>query len=194
MNIYDSYVELVYGFELTDVYQINQIKRVINYLKDNGIPDENVMKYLLKNGPVFSDAMFTGLTINTVYYNNELVIESPAPIWHPEREGSTYEYYREPRCNFDMDNLIDLFYGKLKIPYELQDRKREAGAFNHMLNKYKFTYFTALDFIITMIKLAAESEERVVDVFSIEKFSNEAYNMLMTLVDYGKTVIVWRAK
>lgn len=194
MNIYDSYVELVYGFELTDVYQINQIKRVINYLKDNGIPDENVMKYLLKNGPVFSDAMFTGLTVNTIYYNNELVIESPAPIWHPERESSTYEYYREPRCNFDMDNLIDLFYGKLKIPYELQDRKRDAGAFNHLLNKYKFTYFTTLDFIITMIKLAAESEERFSTVFSIEKFSDEAYNMLMTLVDYGKTVIVWRAK
>lgn len=194
MNIYDSYVELVYGFELTDVYQINQIKRVINYLKDNGIPDENVMKYLLKNGPVFSDAMFTGLTVNTIYYNNELVIESPAPIWHPEREGSTYEYYREPRCNFDMDNLIDLFYGKLKIPYELQDRKRDAGAFKHLLNKYTFTYFTTLDFIITMIKLAAESEERFSTVFSIEKFSDEAYNMLMTLVDYGKTVIVWRAK
>ena len=33
MDILHDYIELVYGFELTDSYTLNQITRVIGYLK-----------------------------------------------------------------------------------------------------------------------------------------------------------------
>ena len=194
MDILNDYIELVYGFELTDMYTINQITRVLGYLKDNRYNDEDIMHYLLRNGPVISDVLFNGLTKCVVYYNNELVIESKAPVWHPEKGTDTTAYYREPRCNFSINDLLDMYYSKLKIPYELQDRKRDTGAFNHMLNKYKFTNFTSLDYIVTLIKLAEENEMVVSEPFDINEYNTEAYNMLSTLAQYNKTNIVWRNK
>lgn len=194
MDIYESYVELVYGFELTNSYEKNQITKVIGYLKDNNYKDEEILKYLLQNGPIILDVLFQGLTKNIIYYNNELVIESKAPIWHPEKANTTHEYYREPRCSFDMNNLLDFFYSKLKVPYELRDVKRDSGAFKHLLDKYKFTNFSSLDFIITLIKLAEEHEMFTTSVFDIEKYANEAYDMLINLVYYNKTPLIWRTK
>ena len=194
MDILHNYIELVYGFELTDSYTLNQITRVIGYLKDNRYTDEDIMRYLLHNGPVISENLFNTLTQCTIYYNNELVIESAAPIWHPEKKDSVSEYYREPKCNFTMNDLLDLYYINLKVPYELQDRKRDGGAFEHMLNKYKFKTFTTLDYVVTLIKIATDNEESVVSPFSLEKYNKEAYDMLNNLSLYAKTRIVWRVK
>lgn len=194
MDILNSYIELIYGFDITDNYVRNQITRVIGYLQDNKYTDEEIMHYLIHNGPVISDDMFTTLTQCVVYYNNELVIESPAPIWHPEKQNSTVAYYREPKCNFTMDDLLNLYYSNLKVPYELQDKKRDAGAFEHMLNKYKFKEFTTLDYIVTLIKLSADNNETAISPFSLEKYNEEAYNMLTTLAQYAKTTIIWREK
>lgn len=194
MDILHDYIELVYGFELTDSYTLNQITRVIGYLKDNKYKDEDIMRYLLHNGPVISENLFNTLTQCTIYYNNELVIESAAPIWHPEKQDSVSEYYREPKCNFTMNDLLDLYYTNLKVPYELQDRKRDGGAFEHMLNKYKFKTFTTLDYVVTLIKIATDNEESIVSPFSLEKYNKEAYDMLNNLSLYAKTRIVWRVK
>ena len=63
-----------------------------------------------------------------------------------------------------------------------------------MLNKYKFTNFTSLDYIVTLIKLAEENEMVVSEPFDINEYNTEAYNMLSTLAQYNKTNIVWRNK
>ena len=194
MDILNNYIELIYGFEVTDPYIINQITRVIGYLKDNNYTDEEIMHYLLHNGPVIGEVLFNTLTDCVVYYNNELVIESKVPTWHPEKGESITEYYREPKCRFTINDLLDIYYTKLKVPYELQDRKRDGGAFTHLLDKYRFKQFTSLDFIITMIKLAEENNESSSSVFNIEKYTDEAFNTLMTLVQYNKTGIIWRSK
>lgn len=194
MDILNNYIELMYGFEVTDSYIINQITRIIGYLKDNSYSDDEIMHYLLHNGPVIRESLFNTLTDCVLYYNNELVVESKAPTWHPEKEETTTEYYREPRCRFTMNDLLDMYYTKLKVPYELQDRKRDGGALTHLLDKYKFKYFTSLDFIVTMIKLAEENNESPSSVFNIEKYTDEAFNLLNTLAQYNKISIVWRNK
>ena len=160
----------------------------------NNYTDEEIMHYLLHNGPVIGEMLFNTLTDCVVYYNNELVIESKAPTWHPEKGEFISEYYREPKCRFTINDLLDMYYTKLKVPYELQDRKRDGGAFTHLLDKYRFKQFTSLDFIITMIKLAEENNESSSSVFNIEKYTDEAFNTLMTLVQYNKTGIIWRSK
>ena len=194
MDILNNYIELIYGFEVKDPYVINQITRVIGYLKDNDYTDNEIMHYLLHNGPVIGEALFNTLTKCVLYHNSELVIEPTAPIWHPERGYEAIKYYREPRCRFTMDDLLDMFYTKIKVPYELQDRKRDSGAFRHLLEKYNFKYFTSLDFVITMIKLAEEYGVCSTNVFEIEKYADKALEMLTESVENNKLSIIWRDK
>ena len=194
MDILNNYIELIYGFEVKDPYIINQITRVIGYLKDNDYTDDEIMHYLLHNGPVIGEALFNTLTKCVLYHNSELVIEPTAPIWHPEKGYEAVKYYREPRCRFTMDDLLDMFYTKIKVPYELQDRKRDSGAFRHLLEKYNFKYFTSLDFVITMIKLAEEYGVCSTNVFEIEKYADKALEMLTESVENNKLSIIWRDK
>lgn len=194
MDILNNYIELIYGFEVKDPYVINQITRVIGYLKDNDYTDDEIMHYLLHNGPVIGEALFNTLTKCVLYHNSELVIEPTAPIWHPEKGYEAVKYYREPRCRFTMDDLLDMFYTKIKVPYELQDRKRDSGAFRHLLEKYNFKYFTSLDFVITMIKLAEEFGVCSTSVFEIEKYADKALEMLTESVENNKLSIIWRDK
>ena len=194
MDILNNYIELIYGFEVKDPYVINQITRVIGYLKDNDYTDDEIMHYLLHNGPVIGEALFNTLTKCVLYHNSELVIEPTAPIWHPEKGYEAVKYYREPRCRFTMDDLLDMFYTKIKVPYELQDRKRDSGAFRHLLEKYNFKYFTSLDFVITMIKLAEELGVCSTSVFEIEKYADKALEILTKSVENNKLSIIWRDK
>ena len=194
MDILNNYIELIYGFEVKDPYVINQITRVIGYLKDNDYADDEIMHYLLHNGPVIGEALFNTLTKCVLYHNSELVIEPTAPIWHPEKGYEAMKYYREPRCRFTMDDLLDMFYTKIKVPHELQDRKRDSGAFRHLLEKYNFKYFTSLDFVITMIKLAEEYGVCSTSVFEIEKYADKALEMLTESVENNKLSIIWRDK
>ena len=194
MDILNNYIELIYGFEVKDPYVINQITRVIGYLKDNDYTDDEIMHYLLHNGPVIGEALFNTLTKCVLYHNSELVIEPTAPIWHPEKGYEAVKYYREPRCRFTMDDLLDMFYTKIKVPHELQDRKRDSGAFRHLLEKYNFKYFTSLDFVITMIKLAEEFGVCSTSVFEIEKYADKALEMLTESVENNKLPIIWRDK
>ena len=194
MDILNNYIELIYGFEVKDPYVINQITRVIGYLKDNDYTDDEIMHYLLHNGPVIGEALFNTLTKCVLYHNSELVIEPTAPIWHPEKGYEAVKYYREPRCRFTMDDLLDMFYTKIKVPHELQDRKRDSGAFRHLLEKYNFKYFTSLDFVITMIKLAEEYGVCSTSVFEIEKYADKALEMLNESVENNKLSIIWRDK
>lgn len=194
MDILNNYIELIYGFEVKDPYVINQITRVIGYLKDNDYTDDEIMHYLLHNGPVIGEALFNTLTKCVLYHNSELVIEPTAPIWHPEKGYEAMKYYREPRCRFTMDDLLDMFYTKIKVPYELQDRKRDSGAFRHLLEKYNFKYFTSLDFVVTMIKLAEEYGVCSTNVFEIEKYADKALEMLTESVENNKLSIIWRDK
>ena len=192
MDILNNYIELIYGFEVKDPYVINQITRVIGYLKDNDYTDDEIMHYLLHNGPVIGEALFNTLTKCVLYHNSELVIEPTAPIWHPEKGYEAVKYYREPRCRFTMDDLLDMFYTKIKVPHELQDRKRDSGAFRHLLEKYNFKYFTSLDFVITMIKLAEEYGVCSTSVFEIEKYADKALEMLTESVENNKLSIIWK--
>ena len=194
MDILNNYIELIYGFEVKDPYVIKQITRVIGYLKDNDYTDDEIMHYLLHNGPVIGEALFNTLTKCVLYHNSELVIEPTAPIWHPEKGYEAVKYYREPRCRFTMDDLLDMFYTKIKVPYELQDRKRDSGAFRHLLEKYNFKYFTSLDFVITMIKLSEEYGVCSTSVFEIEKYADKALEMLTESVENNKLSIIWRDK
>ena len=195
MDIKNRYITIAYGYEVEDPIILNSITKVIGYLQDNGYTDKEILHYLVCTGPYISDKLFNGLTnCDTVYYNNELVIESDAPVWHPENGNMDRIYYREPRCSFYIEDLLNLFYNKLKVPVELRDEKRDIGALNHLLNKYKFKEYSTLDFIITLIKLAEEDELKTCNVFDIEQYANEAYEIFSYLINSKKTKMIWRVK
>ena len=194
-NLLEDYIQITYGYQIEDEKIINNITRVIGYLKDNGFTTEETMRYLINNGPEINETLFTELTqLNVTYYNSELVIESAAPMWHPEKGNTDEEYYREPKCKFSINDLLNMFYNKLRVPLELRDEKRDIGALNHILNKYKFNKYSTLDFVITLIKLAEEDELKTCNVFDIEQYANEAYELFSYLVNSNKTKMIWRIK
>lgn len=195
MDIKNRYITIAYGYEIDDPDVLNSITKIIGYLQDNEYTDNEILHYLICTGPYISDKLFNGLTnYETVYYNNELVIESDAPVWHPENGNLDRTYYREPRCSFYIEDLLNLFYDKLKVPVELRDKKRDIGGLNHLLNKYKFSKFSTVDFIITLIKIAEDNELRTCNVFDIEQYADEAYDMFMYLVNSNRTRMIWRVK
>lgn len=194
MDIYNSYIELAYGYELTDEYEINRITRVIGYLQDNGFTNDEVMYHLIHYGPVINEVLFNGLTQCIPYINNELLIESKAPTWHPEKGATVSDFYREPRCRYTMDDLLIFYYTVFKIPPELRDNKADAGAFRHMLDKYKFKDFSSLDFVLAMIKAAANEDRKVTGPFDIQEYRDNAYNTLYRILEYKRPIIVWRDK
>lgn len=194
-KLLEDYLQIAYGYQVEDENILNKITKVIGYMKDNGFTDEEIIRYLINNGPEINETLFTGLTEpDTIYYNGELVIESMAPMWHPEKGNKVDSYYREPKCRFDIKDLLNLFYNKLKVPIELRDEKRDIGGLNHILNKYKFDKYTTLDFVITLIKLAEEDELKTCNVFDIEQYANEAYEIFSYLVNSKKTKMIWRLK
>ena len=93
-----------------------------------------------------------------------------------------------------MDDLLDLYYNKLKVPCELQDRKRDGGAFNHMLDKYRLSFVSSLDFIITMIKQAENDDMKATSPFDIEEYKQQAFEALQVIVAHKRPEIIWRSK
>ena len=51
-----------------------------------------------------------------------------------------------------------------------------------------------VDFIITLIKVAEDNELRTCNVFDIEQYADEAYDMFMYLVNSNRTRMIWRVK
>lgn len=138
---------------------------------------------------------------NQFYYSNILHITSKPPTWNPKTFKEECEpFFMEMVMNFSMENLIQLYYDKCRVPVNLRLKQynKAEGAFYHLLNRYDTLRAPALDYILLMLNLASEDTdmEFITDVFEIEKYFKEAYEILNKMVDeatFNKTnVIVWR--
>lgn len=193
-NIYDKYVEIAYGYNIEDIELINKITATIGHYKDCKLDDKTILSLLLENGPKIINFENSLTNHDIFYFHNQLRINSKSPIWHPEKGTITFPYYLEMKSLYTLDDLLDYYYKTILIPIELRDRKRDTGAFSHMLNKYKFDKLNTLDIILTAIDLSKENKTKIVTPFDIETNISEAYEVLTSLLENNKQTIIWRDK
>lgn len=194
-SIYNKYIGIVYGYELEDKELINTIKINIGYLIDNNLSDEEALYYMfLHHGNIENDLWKDKLTKpNTFYYHSLLRITNDVPTWNPEEKEKTSKFFLEMKFNFNMDNLLNYYYSQLLVPVELRDYKRDSGALQHLLNKYNFSNWDSLDFILTLIDIANTNETQICNVFDLEKNTKDAFERLSYICDFIKTKeIIWR--
>ena len=63
-----------------------------------------------------------------------------------------------------------------------------------MLDKYRLSFVSSLDFIITMIKQAENDDMKATSPFDIEEYKQQAFEVLQVIVAHKRPEIIWRSK
>lgn len=189
--IYEFYI-LCAGIEPSEE-AFNRTKATANYLKDNGYKDTEILKIfnnIVRNKPKNDiDIVINGedlpielwedslLEKDTFYYSDIVHIKSKPPSWDPITFTEiSHPFYLEMKIKFTMNELLDYYYDKCRVPNALQDEKKDSGAFNHLIKKYNaFKKLPGIDYVIALINKASEDIEKdfICEVFDLDNYKEE---------------------
>lgn len=209
MDFVEEYYSSVWGYYPFDDNDENKYrsKKIIDYLMDCNIEEKHILKFVEeapKQDFLTPDILPEWLWTNSLikkdefYYHNLLHIKSKAPTWDALTNKETnYPFYLEIKIQFTIDNLTDYFYKKFRIPMDLIDRKRDEGAFNYLLNKYRgISFISSLDFVLSLIDYMHNEGDDTYNVLDLSKYEKEVYEILFRKVEQSKlektNKIVWR--
>lgn len=208
--VYDFYM-LTTGIE-PEEQDFNRTLSTANYLKDNGfnnIEILNIFKNIMKdkkNAVIYGEDLPEELWDNSLlekgkfYFSDILHIKSKPPSWNPVTFKEECEsFFLEMKINFTMDNLLEYYYDKCRVPQGLQDDKKNAGALNHLIKKYNaFNNVPGIDYVIALINKTANDIDKsfTSEVFEIEDYNKEVieeFEAIYNQATFEKTnVIIWR--
>ena len=136
---------------------------------------------------------------NKFYYSEILHLKSKPPTWNPITfEETCEEFYLEMIINFTIDDLMNYYYEKCRIPLNLQDDKKVKGALMFLINKYDKFKAPGIDYVISLIDAASNDIDRemILEVFEIEEYAKEViqkFDKMIEQAEYeGANKIVWR--
>ena len=136
---------------------------------------------------------------NKFYYSEILHLKSKPPTWNPITfEEICEEFYLEMIINFTIDDLMNYYYEKCRIPLNLQDDKKVKGALMFLINKYDKFKAPGIDYVISLIDAASNDIDRemILEVFEIEEYAKEViqkFDKMIEQAEYeGANKIVWR--
>lgn len=136
---------------------------------------------------------------NKFYYSEILHLKSKPPTWNPITfEETCEEFYLEMIINFTIDDLMNYYYEKCRIPLNLQDDKKVKGALMFLINKYDKFKAPGIDYVISLIEAASNDIDRemILEVFEIEEYAKEViqkFDKMIKQAEYeGANKIVWR--
>ena len=168
-----------------------------NRLIDNGFSDKEARILLIDNrlyidDLIYEDSIITTLD-DTIYYHYELQIHSRPGGFDPETCTIIKEpYYLEMKHRYTIDALLEYYYNKISVPIHFRDNKRDIGAFNHIINSYKFDNITTVDFILFIIDYVATNKYRVNNPLDLKNWAQETYEYLESNIICYKPVIRYR--
>lgn len=201
-----QYYSLVSGIE-PEAENFNRTLATAKYLKDNGCNNSDIFKIfkLISKQKIEGEDLPKSLWNDSLlqkgvfYYHNEFHITSKPPTWNPITFKEECEpFFIEMKIKYTMQDLIDRFYNKCKVPIGLRDNKLVEGGLKHLLWKYNNLSAPAIDYVMVMMDLADEDVDRelITNVFDIEKYSVKAFQMLEDMVQESKVTksneIIWR--
>lgn len=196
-----------YPFETNDNKRMTQ--NTVQYLLDAAISETEIL-LIIEQAP-----RADGLTPDQLpgwlwekslvkrdcfYYHRALHIKPPAPRFDPFSPAPYAQpFYLEMAIRFTLEDLARYFYGTVAFKMELADEKRDIGALQYLLNKYRSIGFVQdLDFVLTLIDWCKYADQcgSVTNVLAITEHENEVYLYLKTKADEAAlrkvNRIVWR--
>lgn len=201
-----QYYSLISGIE-PEVENFNRTLSTARYLEVNGFSHSEIFKLfkLISKQKIEGQDLPKSLWKDSLlekdvfYYHNEFHITSKPPTWNPVTFKEECEpFFIEMKIKYTMQDLINRFYDKCKVPIGLRDDKLVEGGLKHLLWKYNNLSAPAIDYIMVMIDLADQDVDRDLmnNVFDIEKYSKEAFIILEDMVQEAKFAksneIIWR--
>lgn len=179
-----------------------------NYLKDNGYSNNEILKILIScnkdavKGDNLPEELWNDSLIekDRFYYSDILHIKSKPPSWNPKTfKEECPSFFLEMKIKFSMNDLLNYYYDKCRIPLALQDDKKNAGAFKHLIAKYEaFKNAPGLDYVIALINKASEDKEKEMftEVFEIESYKESVIRDFESITNesqlQGTNKVVWR--
>lgn len=157
------------------------------YLSPQSLPDE------LWNGLVKRDKY---------YYHNTLHITSKPPIWNAETlKVESEPFFMEIKANYTIENLLNYYYKTCKIDITLRDEKRDSGAFDFLLNKFKLVEnegMETLDFILTLIDDVSSQDRIITNPLVLQDYAFDTLEHMRKLLSEAKynkvNIIKWRSE
>ena len=202
-----NYYSLCRGIEPEDK-AFNRTLATTKYLKDNNIDDKEILKILIAcnkdeiTGEDLPEYLWEDSLLDkgVFYYSDILHIKSKAPVWNPITFKEESEpFFLEMKIKFTIDDLLNIYYDKCRIPLGIRDKKKDAGALKHLINKYNaFKNVPGIDYVLTLIDYASKdiNKELITNVFEIEEYNKDViqnFKAMYEQAEFEKTnKIVWR--
>ena len=174
--------EICYGTEPTEK-ELALLEIQFERLMDNGFTSAEARKILLDNKLSTDDLIYEDSLIetsdDTVYFHNELQIHSKPGSFNPITcEIIKQPFYLEMKYRYTMEQLLDYYYSKLCVPIHFREKKRDTGAFNHIINSYKFDTINTVDFILFVIDYVSVNQYRISNPLDLKNWAQHTYEYL----------------
>lgn len=186
----------------------NRTLATAKHLKDNNISDKDILNILkdsdkeIITGEDLPEYLWEDSLLNkgVFYYSDILHIKSKPPTWNPITfEEVTEPFFMEMKIKFTIDDLLNYYYDTCRIPVEIRDKKKDSGAFLHLIKKYNaFKNVPGIDYVLALIMSASKDIDKtlITNVFEIEEYNKdviEKFESMYQQAEYEKTnQIVWR--
>ena len=180
----------------------------VKYLKDNNKTNKEIITILREcnkdkiTGEDLPEYLWEDslLQKGVFYYSDILHIKSKPPTFNPVTfEVVSEPFFMEIEIKFTIEDLLDYYYDKCRVPVEIRDRKKDKGAFLHLIKKYNaFKNVPGIDYVISLIEYASKdiNKELITNVFEIEEYNKdviEKFNAIYQQAEFEKAnQIIWR--
>src|SRR5574344_1035322 len=156
-------------------------KATVEYLADCGLSKEEILNAILHSETAkehlskesLPDELWNGSLISRgkFYYHHALQLIPHFKVDPITLKSVSTSFYLENKIRFTMKDLILYFYKTLGIDPKLMDERKDAGAFNSMLNecKRKFDFIEPLDFVLALIDLTKNENTKAYEPFDIKR-------------------------
>lgn len=201
-----KYYSIILGKE-PDISKMNRTISTAKYLLDNNYTNKEIFnifskinKEEIKVEDLPEELWNESLLSKCVYYYSGMFhIKSKPPIWNPITFKEECEpFFKEMKMHFSLEDLLEYYYDKCRVPLKIRDEKRDAASFEFLLKKYNNLDIPNIDYIIYMINLYSEdiNKDYSTQVFEIEEYRTETlkfFDKISKEADlYKENQIVWR--
>lgn len=107
------------------------------------------------------------------FYFHRILQLRPEQVFDPltGKERTERPFYLENRISFTMDDLLNYFMRTCGIDYELFSKSKFSSQFGYLL-KSSYSFVESLDFVLSLVDMAAEKHMVVTEPFELKGQGN----------------------
>ena len=176
---------------------LKRTKATIDYLKDNKVSKDSIIE-VFKSAPnnveLTLDSLPEWLWSNSLlekgkfYYHSELRIIPKAPCMMKDGKLKTQKFSREMKIMYTPQKILNYYYSTCNVRPEFRNEKKDLGALNHLLEKYKrFNFISPVDFVLFLIDYGRQNGMAGKGLLKIDDvYAEEVFNKLKDKVEIAR--------